>query len=314
VPARVADRGIWQKPSSLSRSICDSITLHTLLTFKRFGGDRNDCKGQKGRGGRRRLLQALATRTLSGVVALRSGDTVGTARARPAVSTRSERWRYECTQLRHESVGCSARLADSAGVFEQLFEEQVQLCIWRRAPDEILRAYLERSVRSGAWERRMEVSIREPSLDEKVRRLLAGFEEDLGRVRWATELLCLIDLFAALSDTQRVGVRMVATPGCTCPRLHTDAVGLRLLCTWVGEGQEWVAREDGVAMATGSMSVSNGSPVTGRAYSSATVHRMDTFAVGVFKGEGWPGNHGRGAVHRSPQPADWRVWVALDSL
>jgi Protein of unknown function (DUF1826) len=64
--------------------------------------------------------------------------------------------------------------------------------------------------------------------------LLAGFEEDLGRVRWATELLCLIDLFAALSDTQRVGVRMVATPRCTCPRFHTDAVGLRLLCTWQG--------------------------------------------------------------------------------
>jgi Protein of unknown function (DUF1826) len=239
---------------------------------------------------------------------------VGTARARPAVSTRSERWRYECTQLCYESVGCSARLANSAGVFEQLFEEQVQLCIWRRAPDEILRAYLERSVRSGAWERRMEVSVREPSLDEKVRGLLAGFEEDLGRVRWATELLCLIDLFAALSDTQRVGVRMVATPRCTCPRFHTDTGALRLLCTWVGEGQEWLAQEDGVATATGSMSVSNELSVAGRAHSGATVRRMDTFAVGVFKGEGWPGNRGRGAVHRSPRPAHWRVWVALDSL
>jgi len=160
----------------------------------------------------------------------------------------------------------------------------------------------------------MEVSVREPSLDEKVRGLLAGFEEDLGRVRWATELLCLIDLFAALSDTQRVGVRMVATSRCTRQRFHTDAAALRLLCTWVGKGQEWVAREDGVAMATGSMSVSNGSPVAGRAYAGAIVHRMDTFAVGVFKGEGWPGNHGRGAVHRSPQPADSRVWVSLDSL
>jgi hypothetical protein len=161
----------WRRPS---RGICDSITSHTLLTFRRFGGDRNDCKGQNGRGGPRRLLQALATRTLGGVVALRGGDIVGTARARPAVSTRSKRWRYECTQLRYESVGCSARLADSAGVFEQLFEEQVQLCIWRRAPDEILRAYLERSVRSGAWERRMEVSIREPGLDEKVRGASSG--------------------------------------------------------------------------------------------------------------------------------------------
>jgi len=237
---------------------------------------------------------------------------VGTARARPAVSIRCERWRHERTQPSRESAECSARLADSAGVFEQLFEEQVQLCIWRRAPDEILRAYLERSVRSGAWERRMEVSVREPRLDERVRRLLAGFEEDLGRVRWATELLCLIDVFTALSDTQRVGVRMVATSRCIRQPFRTDAAALRLLCTWVGEGQEWLAREDGVAAATGSMS--KASPVAGRAYSGATVHRMDTFAVGVFKGEGWPGNRGRGAVHRSPQPADWRVWVALDSL
>jgi Protein of unknown function (DUF1826) len=239
---------------------------------------------------------------------------LGTARARPAVGTRPERRRHECTQLSHESVGCSARVAGSAGVFEQLFEEHVQVCVWRRAPDEILRAYLERSVRSGAWERRMEVSVREPSLDETVRGLLAGFEEDLGRVRWATELLCLIDLFAALSDTQRVGVRMVATPRCTCPRFHTYTGALRLLCTWVGEGQEWVAREDGAPMATESMSVSNGSPAAGRAHSGGTVHRMDIFAVGVFKGESWPGNRGRGAVHRSPRPAHWRVGVALDSL
>jgi Protein of unknown function (DUF1826) len=223
---------------------------------------------------------------------------------RPSAPTGS--CRYDDARLRYESVGRSVRVAESAGVFEQLFEEEVQLCIWKRASDEILGAYLDRAVCPGGWERRMEVSIAEPSLAEAVQGLLAGFEGGLGRVRLTTELLSLIDLFATLSDSQRVGVRMVATERRTCPRFHADAVGLRLLCTWVGEGTEWVAEEEVIRPDTGS--------AAGPVRAGAAVHQMPPFAVGVFKGDLWPGNDGCGAVHRSPQPTGWRVFVSLDGL
>lgn len=157
----------------------------------------------------------------------------------------------------------------------------------------------------------MEVPVVEPNLDEAVEKLLAGFENGLGRIRLTTELAWLIDLFATLSDTQRVGVRMAAAQHRTCPRFHTDAVGLRLLCTWVGEGTEWVAGEDLVEAASESR-VDRSSP-WGPVRPGAAIHRMNPFAIGVFKGDDWPGNRCRGVVHRSPQPAHWRVWVSLDA-
>lgn len=221
-------------------------------------------------------------------------------------------WRYECKRPRCESVGRSVRLSDSAGVFEQLFEDEVQLCIWNRDPDEILGSHLERSIRSGGWARRMAVPVMERGMRAAVQEFLAGSEGGLGRIRLATELLGLIDLFAMLSDARRIDVRIVATRRRICPRFHTDALRLRLLCTWVGEGTEWVAQEDVVAGTA--RSGSGGSSMARLVRADATVHRMDTFAVGVLKGAAWPHNRGRGAVHRSPRANDWRVWVSLASL
>lgn len=35
----------------------------------------------------------------------------------------------------------------------------------------------------------------------------------------------------------------------------------------------------------------------------AVVHRLERFAVAVMKGERWPGNSGKGLLHRSPRIA-----------
>jgi hypothetical protein len=134
--------------------------------------------------------------------------------------------------------------------------------------------------------------------------------DGLGKVRLATELSGLVDLFATLTDAQTVGVRMMATMQRECPRFHVDRVGLRLLCTWVGEGTQWLAHEDVVRERLGHQPGGWGEVKKSR----AKVQRMEPFAVGVLKGEGWPGNVGRGAVHRSPAPATRRVLVSLDAL
>jgi hypothetical protein len=183
--------------------------------------------------------------------------------------------------------GSSGVIADHPGVFERIFDDAVTVCVWNRRPDLLLAEYLQDSVGAGGWERRACVEPAEPRFDE----LLVGFEADVGRVRWETELRALVDLFATLTDANTVGLRMTATNRATCPRFHCDQVGLRLLCAWVGEGTEWLAQGDG-----------------------DVVRQMEPFAVGVFKGDLWPGNVGRGAVHRSPQPVGWRVFVSLDEL
>jgi hypothetical protein len=211
--------------------------------------------------------------------------------------------------MRFSVIGSAAYVADHVSVFEHIFAEGAAICIWNRRPDEILDNYLQKSICSGAWERQARVDAAEPQLDE----LLMGFEDDVGRIRLVTELTSLIDLFATLSDAQTVGVRVTATQRAMCPRFHADHVGLRLLCTWIGEGTEWLAQEDVVREQLGHPRAGI-QPAPGPMRPGAAVHRMSPFAVGVFKGDLWPGSDGRGAVHRSPQPTGWRVVMSLDAL
>jgi hypothetical protein len=214
--------------------------------------------------------------------------------------------RYVPQRARVACIGSAALLCDSAGVFERIFDEDIALCIWNRPPDEILSDYLQRTASTGNWERMARVDACEPHFEE----LLCGFEECVGKIRLATELAGLVDLFATLTDAQSVGIRMAATRQRECPRFHVDRVGLRLLCTWLGEGTEWLAHEDVMREQLGHQSGGWGEVKR----PGAPIQHMEPFAVGVFKGEAWPGNAGRGAVHRSPAPSTWRVFVSLDAL
>ncbi len=196
-------------------------------------------------------------------------------------------------------------IADSAALFESIFDDVVNVCIWNRAPDDMLARYLECTVDRGRWERVARVDTDCPELDG----LLKGFEPGVGRVRLTTEIAGLIDLFATLSDARVVGVRMMATDGEMCPLFHVDQVGLRLLCTWTGAGTEWLDAADVVREGLGHHTDAARSKA-GPMRPGATIQRMAPFAVGVFKGEAWPGNTGRGAVHRSPKPNGWRALIS----
>jgi hypothetical protein len=213
------------------------------------------------------------------------------------------------TPIRSTAVGSSAVVSEHPSVFERIFADAVTVCIWNRQPDPILTNYLRESVGSGSWERRARVDVASPQFDE----LLTGFKADVGRIRWVTELSALIELFSTLTDSRTVGLRMTATDRATCPRFHSDQVGLRLLCSWLGEGTEWLAEEDVIREPAERPDMSTRF-AAGPVRPGAVVRQMRPFAVGVFKGDLWPENQGRGAMHRSPQPIGQRVFVSLDEL
>jgi hypothetical protein len=209
-------------------------------------------------------------------------------------------------QARITRVGRAALLCESASVFERIFDADISLCIWNRWPDEILAAYLPCTLGAGSWERMARVDPRDPDVEQ----LLCDFEEGVGKVRLLTELTGLVDLMATLTDARSIGVRMIATRERPCPRFHVDRVGVRLLCTWLGEGTEWLTHEDVFREQLGHQRAGGGEVQR----PGARIRRMKPFSVGLFKGELWPGNAGGGAVHRSPRPWTWRVMVSLDAL
>ena len=213
------------------------------------------------------------------------------------------------TPTRSTSVAGSAVVSDHPGVFERIFDEDVTVCIWNRQPDPILTNYLREIAGLGSWDRRARIDVASPQYEE----LLTGFRVDLGRVRWVTELSTLIDLFATLTDSRTVGLRVTATDRATCPRFHSDQVGLRLLCSWLGEGTEWLAEEDVIREPAERPDMSTRF-AAGSVRPGGVVRQMRPFAVGVFKGDRWPENQGRGAMHRSPQPMGRRLVASLDEL
>lgn len=104
------------------------------------------------------------------------------------------------------------------------------------------------------------------------------------------DVLALGEFFAALIGQERIALRLEGITGPGCHRWHADAVGLRLLTTYRGPGTEWLAWPGGARTARG----------LDPAALPATPRRLATGDVAVFKGEGYPGNSGWGAIHRSP--------------
>ena len=115
---------------------------------------------------------------------------------------------------------------------------------------------------------------------------------------WLADLTALSERFAALVTAhlgqRRMTLRLEALAGVACPRLHVDQTRLRLLCTYRGPGTDWLppAAVNRAALTQGAPNAQIADP--------AAVRRLAPFWVGLFKGERYPGNAGRGQVHRSP--------------
>ncbi len=94
-----------------------------------------------------------------------------------------------------------------------------------------------------------------------------------------------------------------------CSKFHTDRYDLRLLCTYVGKGTEWI--EDAYVNRSKLLNGENHQIIK----NESKVQHMQPFEVGVLKGEGSSKNKNKGIVHRSPpiaHAAEKRLLLRLD--
>ncbi|MGY4802739.1 DUF1826 domain-containing protein [Teichococcus aerofrigidensis] len=126
--------------------------------------------------------------------------------------------------------------------------------------------------------------------DIAVMQALAGFEPPLHPALLA-DMLFLANLFAEVSDSQQVRLRLEAVSDDSCALFHADAVRLRLLCTYCGDGTEWLARAGGAAEAR---RLRDGDVLPDR----ASIQHLPIGAAAILRGEA--GMPGHGYIHRSP--------------
>lgn len=203
----------------------------------------------------------------------------------------------------------SGVIAGNAAGLERIFDENVSTAVWRRGPVPQIADYLAAMTLS-EMERVARVGVNHPDFQG----LLAGFAQVPAAM--TDELTALLDLYATVTDCTLAGVRLLVTRKPPCPRFHVDRVALRLNCTWLGRGAQWVDHQDVNRRWLGHAAEAAPDEVSGLLNRGAQIRELQAFNVALFKGELWPGNAGRGAVHRSP-PAHidgWRVLVTIESL
>lgn len=208
------------------------------------------------------------------------------------------------------------RVGETSETLRHIAEPGVALCIWRREPTSEMAQFLS-SVAEGEP---FAVETFDALDPHRLAALLRGhpWSDEPGCRAWAEELQALLALYCELRPEPRsrpVHLKLGLVERIDCPVFHTDWVDLRLICTYTGVGTEYV----------GNRSVNRGAlcrPLETQAQTnaaivrdSAAIRRIAPFSVGLFKGNTYPGQRGRGIVHRSPHPGPVRrIKLIIDSV
>lgn len=134
--------------------------------------------------------------------------------------------------------------------------------------------------------------------------LAANAPFDLTKVqapaRWLLgDMVDLAGEFATAGNYGEVRVRLARVADDGCAAFHVDTLPLRLLCTYVGAGTQWVEEAHGRRAELGLRNRTTEEANAAIVPDPACIRTMPTGAVAIFKGRLWPGAQNRGLIHRS---------------
>lgn len=137
-----------------------------------------------------------------------------------------------------------------------------------------------------------------------------------GKENFLADLDYLTNLYKDLTGCPQVGIRLEVLTKAMCPKFHVDKTGIRLLCTYLGQGTQWL--ED--SCADRSKLGMNSSLVddydSGLILDQDGIHEAQPFAIALLKGSLWQNNHMLGVIHRSPAVShnQIRLLFSLDAI
>lgn len=175
----------------------------------------------------------------------------------------------------------------------EILRPAAQLALWPRPLPPPLRR------EAAALAARPFEALAEAAPDEAARQLGGALPGAAPALLHDIHALALV--FAGIAGVGQVRLRLESHAAPPCPRFHADAVGLRLLCTYHGPGTQWLALPGGARAAR---ALPEPPPPPEQAAPGTVL---------LMKGEGHPGQAGRGLIHRSPPAAaGGRLLLCLD--
>lgn len=189
-----------------------------------------------------------------------------------------------------------------------LFEGDVNVVIQRTAADP------RRTHEAELLVHKPELLLQRAVAADDVRRMLGDHFRDCPHL--AEEVGDRSEILADLTGCPTIGVRLARVERGMCPRFHVDQVTVRAVVTFIGYGTEVIGDPFVDRSHLGHASKGKTDEGSGLLRVGAVIERAEPFDVVWLKGESWPGNGGRGAVHRSPSasPSCPRLVLTLDAL
>lgn len=191
-------------------------------------------------------------------------------------------------------------IGPGAESFEAIKAPDKNLVIWSREPDLGLRLWLESRLPDMRW-----VEKRVPIVDGllDLAPLTDGLPDHPMRARLSADLAHLARLFVRHipgGTLMRIKASLGPVLDDQCRKLHVDWVLLRMLTTYVGPGTEWLPDS---AVHRDHVGASACCPTDANRAIMRDPHALRRATAGevlLMKGEAYPGNSGKGVVHRSP--------------
>lgn len=211
-------------------------------------------------------------------------------------------------------------LSDSRAVFASSFDElksilddDVNVAVFPRTlPEYVQQAYRRLAVHP--FELRATLDIKD--LDANVADFVQEVKDVEARDLLETDVKQWAGLFADLVGQQHVYIDISSVSSDMCRKFHADWVSLRLLCTLAGPGTEWLRDSDVNREVLTRLELGFEEANRALMRDRASVQRAELGSVVLLKGHRWPGNEGRGAIHRSPpieEAAERRLLLKLDT-
>jgi len=121
----------------------------------------------------------------------------------------------------------------------------------------------------------------------------------------------LSDMMCCIFDCKSVGLRLITLDHAMCPKFHTDKISGRLICTYMGIGTQWLPHS-----AKDDLELLNQIKAPSQMKGKHEVLSANQGDVLLLKGDAWPNNEGKGAIHRSPPNSltQRRVLLTLDPM
>lgn len=201
------------------------------------------------------------------------------------------------------------RLAEQPDGLRAILGNNTNMVIWRRTPSLVARSALAALLPRMQGEFRAMVS--EQNFTKQLDRHLQSFDTTpLQREIVCGEIGLLLSVMLSLSCERSVQLVFSHIDTDHCRLFHADHNHLRLVCTFVGKGTEFLLNEDvnRAGLGTGT----NDGHIADR-----PVQHLNTYDVAIMKGNLFPGYSGLGLVHRSPPilPDDTgRLFLAIDAV